>query len=43
MTLDMDLVREILLTVEKGPSGFAPTPFTVDGYDDETIGATMCI
>jgi hypothetical protein len=32
----MDLVRKILLTMEADPHGFAPSPFIVEGYDEET-------
>lgn len=38
MKRDLDLVRKILLALEAHAHGFAPAPFTVVGYDDETIG-----
>lgn len=38
MKRDLDLVRAILLAMEAHPSGFAPEPFTVRGYDQEVIG-----
>jgi Hypothetical protein (DUF2513) len=38
MTRNMELVREILLTIEKHPHGYAPEPLVIDGYDDETVG-----
>jgi hypothetical protein len=38
MTRDMELVRKILLALEAEPTGYAPQGFTVEGYDDETIG-----
>jgi hypothetical protein len=34
---NIDLVRAILLALEAHESGFAPDPFTVAGYDQETI------
>ena len=36
MTRDMELVRKILLMMEADPHGFAPDPFVVEGYDEET-------
>ena len=38
MKRDLDLMRKILLALEAHAHGFAPAPFTVPGYDDETIG-----
>jgi hypothetical protein len=37
MKRDMELVRAILLAMEAHAAGFAPDPFTVRGYDQETI------
>jgi hypothetical protein len=37
MTRDMDLVREILLAVERHPHGFAPDNLNIDGYNDDQI------
>jgi hypothetical protein len=37
MKRDMELVRAILLAMEAHASGFAPDPFTIRGYDQETI------
>jgi hypothetical protein len=34
----MDLVRQILLAMEAHAEGFAPSPFTVAGYDQAVIG-----
>jgi len=38
MHRDMELVRKILLAMEAHASGFAPTPFTIAGYDQDVIG-----
>jgi hypothetical protein len=38
LTRDLELVRRILLALEAHPHGFAPEPFTVPGYDQDTIG-----
>lgn len=38
MKRNLELVRAILLAMEDAPHGFAPHPFTIAGYDDETIG-----
>lgn len=38
MKRNLELVRAILLAMEAAPHGFAPEPFTVTGYDQETIG-----
>lgn len=38
MKRDMDLVREILLAVEKHPHGFAPDGLALSGYSEEQIG-----
>jgi hypothetical protein len=38
MKRDMDLVRKILLAMESHEHGFAPQPFSVEGYDDEQVG-----
>jgi hypothetical protein len=35
---DPELVRKILLAMEAEDHGFAPAPFTIKGYDAETIG-----
>jgi hypothetical protein len=37
MKRDMDLIRKMLLVVEKHPSGFAPD-IEIDGYTQEQIG-----
>lgn len=37
MKRDIELVRRILLALEAHPHGFAPQPFTVVGYDQDTI------
>lgn len=34
----MELVRKILLALEKHPHGYAPSPLAIDGYDEEKIG-----
>jgi hypothetical protein len=38
MTRDMDLVRQILLTMARHERGYAPQPLTIDGYEQDTIG-----
>ena len=38
MRRDMNLVREILLAIEKAESGFAPPDIQVQGYSEEIIG-----
>lgn len=38
MTRDMDLVREILLALEKHPHGFGPRELQIDGFTKEQIG-----
>ena len=38
MKRDPELVRAILLAMEAAPHGYAPEPFTIPGYDQETIG-----
>lgn len=38
MTRDMDLVRQILLTMEAAPDGYAPNPFQIEGYEDDVVG-----
>lgn len=38
MKRDMNLVREILLTIEAESSGFAPSEIQVEGYTDEQTG-----
>jgi hypothetical protein len=38
MKRDMDLIRKILIAVEKHPHGFAPEEIEIDGYDHETVG-----
>jgi hypothetical protein len=38
MKRDLELVRAILLALEAADHGFAPHPFTVPGYDADTIG-----
>ena len=37
MQRDMDLVREILLALERHPSGFSPDDLQIDGYTHEQI------
>jgi hypothetical protein len=37
MKRDMDLVRAILLELEKHPAGFAPPKITIEGYTDDQI------
>jgi len=37
MKRDLELVRKILLAMEAYQHGFAPEPFTVDGYDQGVI------
>src|SRR5580704_6518329 len=37
MKRDMDLVRKILLAMEAHAAGYAPTPFTIAGYEQEVI------
>jgi Hypothetical protein (DUF2513) len=37
MQRDMDLVREILLVLERHPDGFAPDDLHIDGYTKEQI------
>jgi hypothetical protein len=38
MTRDMDLVREILLAVERHPHGYAPEELQIEGYSSDQIG-----
>jgi hypothetical protein len=38
MKRDMDLVRTLLLEVEKHPAGFAPGEMKIEGYTSEQIG-----
>ena len=38
MKRDMDLVRSILIEVEKQPSGFASQEIHLEGYTDEQVG-----
>jgi len=38
MKRDMDLVRKILLALEAYEHGWAPSEFTIAGYDQEVIG-----
>lgn len=38
MQRDMDLVRAILLAVERHPQGFAPQELAIEGYTPEQIG-----
>lgn len=38
MKRDMDLVRNILLTLEAEPSGYAPQTINIDGYTKDQIG-----
>lgn len=38
MKRDMDLVRQILLTVENHDQGYAPESLLIDGYTEEQIG-----
>lgn len=38
MQRDMNLVREILLSLEGQSTGFAKHPVKIDGYEVETIG-----
>jgi Hypothetical protein (DUF2513) len=38
MKRDMDLVRQILITIEDYEDGFAPETVDVPGYTEETIG-----
>jgi hypothetical protein len=38
MKRDMDLVRQILITIEDHEHGFAPETIEVPGYTEETIG-----
>lgn len=38
MKRDMDLVRQILITIEDYEHGFAPEVIEVPGYDEETVG-----
>lgn len=38
MKRDLDLIRRILLKCEADPSGYAPHPLEIDGYEDEQIG-----
>lgn len=37
MQRDLDLVRKILLGLEKHPAGFAPDEFSVEGYSQEQV------
>jgi hypothetical protein len=37
MKRDLELVRKILLAMEAHQHGFAPTPFTIAGYDQDVI------
>jgi hypothetical protein len=38
MKRDMDLIRRILLEMEDTPSGYAPVPFHLEGFDADTVG-----
>jgi Hypothetical protein (DUF2513) len=38
MHRDMELIRKILMAMEAYSSGFAPTSFTIAGYDQDVIG-----
>ena len=38
MKRDMDLVRKILIVMADAPTGYAPNPLRIDGYDEATIG-----
>jgi Hypothetical protein (DUF2513) len=38
MKRDMELVRAILLAMEAHESGYAPSPFTIAGFDQGVIG-----
>ncbi len=38
MKRDMDLIREMLLTIEAHPSGFAPQAIEIPDYTQEQIG-----
>lgn len=43
MKRNMDLVREILLTIEQHESGSAPQDFTVEGFTREEVGFHVMI
>jgi hypothetical protein len=43
MKRDMNLVRQLVLTIEAGTSGFAPRELTVVGYTQEQIGYHLFI
>lgn len=43
MKRDMNLVRQLVLVIEAGPSGFAPRNLVVDGYSNEEIGYHLFI
>jgi hypothetical protein len=38
MKRNMDLVRKILLEVERSESGYAPQPLKIRGYSDDLVG-----
>ncbi len=38
MKRDMDLVRKILLELEKHKHGYAPRPLAIEGHSEEEIG-----
>jgi Hypothetical protein (DUF2513) len=38
MKRDMDLIRKIMLAIEKHPSAYAPDKIVVDGYAEEQVG-----
>jgi hypothetical protein len=43
MKRDMNLVRQIVLSIEASPSGFAPRELAVEGYSHEEIGYHLFI
>lgn len=38
MKRDMDLIRAIALAIEDEPSGWAPSPLTVEGFTEQQVG-----
>lgn len=43
MIRDMDLVRKILIEVEKNPSPYRPIDLKIDGYSEKEIGYHVAI
>ena len=37
MRRDMELIRKMLIAIEDNSAGWAPDPFKIEGYSDDTI------